>query len=279
MVLARVKDLLDGETELLQRVEALQARLTHGSADFVDVTSTRAWDGFVPEVSVVVTSYNYQSHIAEAMQSVMSSEGADVELVVVDDHSEDGSVDMIKDILSASEWFPTKLVARMANAGVGVARNTGIAHTRADRVFILDADNLIYPTALRKLSAALDRSPDAAFSYGIIARIGDHGLLSHLPWDVERLTEGNYIDAMAMIRRHVWDDIGGYDPYFSLRGWEDYEFWLRLAAEGSSAAFVPEFVGCYRVHATSRQQTVNLDTAPLMDDFRARYPFLPWAQG
>ncbi len=144
--------------------------------------------------------------------------------------------------------------------------SASLAH--AERVFVLDADNVIYPMTLKKLSTALDESPDAAFSYGIIAKDGNSGLLSHLPWDVERLTEANYIDAMAMIRRRVWNEIGDYDKYFSLRGWEDWEFWLRLAAQGSFGVFVPEFVGCYRVHSLSRQQTVNLHTEPLMKDFQ-----------
>ena len=82
-----------------------------------------------------------------------------------------------------------------------------------------------------------------------------------------------------MIRRSALDEVGGYDTYFGLRGWEDYELWLRLAASGHRAVFVPEFVGSYRVHSTSRQQTVDLDTAGLTCEFRNRYPFLPWDMG
>ncbi len=201
-----------------------------------------------PAVSVVITSYNYDRFLREAIHSVMATQEIDVELIVVDDHSQDQSVDIAAAIIEESEWFPIKLLAKAANSGVGTARNIGIAHARSDRIFILDADNLVYPSALRKLSSALDHAPDAAFSYGIINKIGQQGLLSYLPWDVERLTEGNYIDAMAMIRRQVWHDIGEYDADFSLRGWEDYEFWLRLAAAGAYAEFVPEIVGCYRVH-------------------------------
>ncbi len=198
---ARIKALLDGETDLLQRVEAWQARLLYGDADHVDVFVTRAWEGFVPDVSVVVTSYNYQALVTEAIESVMSSSGVAAELIVVDDHSQDNSVDIIRELMNITEWFPTMLLAKAANGGVGSARNVGVAQARAERVFILDADNLIYPMTLKKLSIALDESPDAAFSYGIIAKDGNSGLLSQLPWDVERLTEANYIDAMAMIRR------------------------------------------------------------------------------
>ncbi len=279
VVATRVKELLDGETELLQRVEALQSRLVYGCDDHIEVFETDPWEGFRPDVSVVISSFNYEHLISEAMVSVTSSLGVAAELVVVDDHSRDNSVQVILDQMEASSWFPIKLVVKSANSGVSVARNTAFAETRADRVFVLDADNVIYPATLHKLSAALDRSPEAAFSYGIIHTDGWHALLSHLPWDVRRLTESNYIDAMAMMRRQVWDEFGGYDPLLGIRGWEDYEFWLRLAARGLHAEFVPEFLGHYRVHGASRQQTVNLDTSPLTEEFRNRYPLLPWDQG
>ena len=209
------------------------------------------------------------------MVSVTSSLGVAAELVVVDDHSQDDSIQVILDQMAASSWFPIKLLAKSANSGVSVARNTAIAETRADRVFILDADNVIYPRTLQKLSSALDRSPEAAFSYGIIHTDGSRALVSHFPWDVTRLTEGNYIDAMAMMRRQVWDEVGGYDPLLGIRGWEDYEFWLRLAARGLHAEFVPEFLGHYRVHRASRQQTVNLDTLPSLRSFAIDIPCFP----
>ena len=138
----------------------------------------------------------------------------------------------------------------------------------------MDADNLVYPSALRKLSSALDHAPDAAFSYGIINKIGQQGLLSYLPWDVERLTEGNYIDGWRC-RRQCGTTSANMTPTSAFEAG-------RTTSSGAIGRcwglcrFVPEIVGCYRVHSTSRQPTVNLDTAPLMSDFRDLYPFLPW---
>jgi GT2 family glycosyltransferase len=171
------------------------------------------------------------------------------------------------------------LIARHANAGVSTARNTAIARARGELIFILDADNVVYPTTIQKLSAALKRAPDASFAYGIISNSDGMGLVSYLPWDVARLCQCNYIDAMALIRRSVLDEVGGYDLNFGLIGWEDYELWLRLAASDSRAEFVPEFVGVYGIHSGSRQETVALDTPSLMLNLRGRYPFLPWEQG
>lgn len=274
-VLTRVRHLIDNETKLIQHVEGLQALLVHGDAEHTLRTATSAWENFSPQVSVIITCYNYRDFVLEAMESAMCSDSVEVELIVVDDHSGDGSSETIAEAIATWSLFPILFLSRCANGGLSVARCQAIAESRADRIFILDADNRIFPTALRKLSAALDATPEAAFSYGLIAQLGEPGLVSAFPWDVTRLTVSNYIDAMAMIRRSVWEEFGGYDP--DLRGWEDYEFWLRLAAAGRSGAFVPDFVGQYRVHPGSMLETVN--TEPLMRRFRELYPFLPWTGG
>ncbi len=276
-VRARIKELIDSETALIRRVEALQARLARGDAEHADVTETPSWAGFEPKVSVLITSYNSETFLAGALMSVLDSSGVAVELVVVDDHSEDRSLTIVSDIMEQFPYFPISLVARAANGGVSSARNAGLQRARGDYVFILDSDNLIFPNALATLAGALDRASGAAFSYGIIAKSGEPGLLSHLPWDVERLCHSNYIDAMAMIRRSVFTELGGYDQYFGLLGWEDYELWLRIAAAGYVAEFVPGFVGTYSVRPGSRQETVNLDSPTLFRELKQRYAFLPWS--
>lgn len=274
----RIKELLDSETDAIQTLESLQARLRFGSADHAEVSKTSAWDRCRPDVTVLITSYNYAHFVGEAIESAMASQDLAVEIIVVDDHSQDHSIEVIKAIMDGADWFPIMLLDKAANAGVGAARNLGFAEARADRVLVLDADNIVFPNCLAKLSAALDGEPATSFAYGIIAQIGEPGLISFLPWDVERLVLGNYIDALAMIRKPAWEDLGGYDDYSSQLGWEDYEFWLRMAGDHRGAAFVPEFVACYRIHANSRQTRVNLDTAPLLATFKSRYPFLPWEE-
>lgn len=273
-VRVRIKELLESETDLVQTVEALQARLVHGRPDHFDTFTTPTWSNFSPEVSVIITSYNYADFVLEAIRSVAASTGIRAELIIVDDHSLDDSLATISSCMNELSWLPVMLIARAANAGLGAARDLGVQHSRSDRVFMLDADNVIFPTCLKKLSAMLDSEPDAAFAYGIIARTGQPGLLSQFPWQIERLTKANYIDAMAMLRKKVLEEVGGYDA--SLRGWEDWELWLRIADHGYSAAFLPDFVGTYRVHGASLLQTVNVDVTAMLKDFRDRYHFFPW---
>jgi GT2 family glycosyltransferase len=279
----RIKDLRDSGAELAQTPEA---PLRFGDEHNQEVTTSSAWDGFEAQVTVLVTSYNNHDFIGEAVASVMASEGILAEIVIVDNGSQDTSVSLVRSVMRDHPECPMMLIANSANAGVGAARDTGFGVARTERVFVLDAESYVFPSALHKLSdaldrapdaafaygiiacpgrsgAALDRAPDAAFAYGTIACPGESGIISHLAWDIERLLEGNYIDAMAMLRRSVWEQVGGFGAFCSLRGWADYELWLRIAAYGWEAAFVPELLASHRVHGVSQQNTVELDTEPL----------------
>ena len=249
-VRSRIKDLMLDEIGLLRRLEAMYARLRYGSAEYATDETTPAFPDVEPDTTVVVSLYNYEQHVAEAIDSVVKSAGVVADLVIVDDNSRDHSRDVVRSKMAEYPWFPIRLIAKAANQGLSAARNTGFELARASKVFVLDADNAVYPTGLAKLSAALDDS-DAAGAYGIIACHGARdGLVSCLPWAVELLTVGNYIDAMAMIRRSAWQEIGGYDPAMDVLGggWEDYDFFLRLATNGQRAVLVPEIVASYRAH-------------------------------
>jgi hypothetical protein len=272
----RAKRLLDSETVLIQQVDALSASFRHGDRDYADTFATGAWEDCHPHVSVILTSYNYEKFITETIDSVMSSVGVALELIVIDDRSDDASVSVVQQVMSAHDWFPMMLMARAANVGQSLARNMGIARSRGEFVFILDSDNAIYPTTLRKLSDALERAPDAAFAYGIIAKSDRGGLLSQFPWDLEHLCHGNYIDAMTMLRRSVLDEVGGLRSFW---GWEDYELWCRLASNGHHGEFIPEIVAWYRVHSTNALHTTNLDIVRLIGELHRRYPSLPWSEG
>jgi hypothetical protein len=95
-----------------------------------------------------------------------------------------------------------------------------------------------------------------------------------VPW----LTDGNYIDAQAMIRRSTFTRHGGYrtgDPL--VYGWEDWELWLRLAAAGEYGVHVPEMLGRYRSQATSMISVSNLAADAMHDHLRSLYPDLPWS--
>jgi glycosyltransferase involved in cell wall biosynthesis len=233
-------------------------------------------------VSVVVTLYNYEHHIREALRSVAISDDADYEVIVVDDASSDGSLATTRAALEEIPWLPAKVISRARNGGLAAARNLGIAESRAPYVFILDADNAIYPHALTRLADALDRDPGAAFAYGIIAQqapTGPYGLLSWHRWSAHRLAHGNFVDAMAMLRRSEVLAAGGYASDPRLHGWEDFALCCEFAERGQRGLLLPEIVARYRVSPHSMISVTNIDTAEAWAALAARYPVTTAALG
>src|SRR5207247_10391039 len=159
-------------------------------------------------------------------------------------------------------WFPALLARHAVNCGLGRARNALVERARGEFVFMLDADNEIYPATLGRLVAALEADPEAMFAYPILAvfEAGEPAdLLSAQAWDPEMLGYENYIDAMSLIRRQDLRDIGGYAEDPRLVGWEDYDLWCRVAESGRYGVHLPEILAGYRGTAHSMIGLTNLD--------------------
>jgi hypothetical protein len=236
-----------------------------------------------PEVSVVLTAYNHADLVGDAIRSVALADMSDVEVVAVDDGSSDGTADAIAAAAAESPWLSVRLVRRPDNSGLpAIARNLAVTHARAEKLFVLDGDNLVLPQGLTKLAAALDDDPGAAFANGIVERFdqdGPRGLFSYLDWDPERFRYGNYIDAMAMIRASALEAVGGYPTEQVLGGWEDFALWLAMADAGMRGVRVPDFVGRYRVSPYSMLTTADLDQASIWTTLLRRYPVLTRSDG
>ena len=234
-------------------------------------------------MSVVVPLFDQGRFLAAAVDSVVAASGrvhGGVELIIVDDHSTDDSATVAAALLAARPWLPATLLRRATNGGLSAARNTGLAVARGAYVLPLDADNLLYPSGVHTLLARLADAPgDVVATYGILERFderGSVGVTSHLPWDVDLLVHGAYIDAMALFRRPALVELGAWADPPGIGGWEDYSLWLRAAELGCRAELVPAFVGRYREHAGSMRRISDIDMQESFVVLRQRHPRLPW---
>lgn len=272
------KRLALAENDALRRLDAVSGLLRHGAPQHVERIETPAYATTRPEVSAVVTLYNYADVVTETLDSLAASDDVDVEIVVVEDHATDDSREVVRRFIADHPDLPMVLLAKDANEGLAAARNTGFEAARADLVMVIDADNLVYPTCLRRLADALEREPDAGAAYAILEDFGDQrNVRSAIAWDPARLCAANYIDAQSMIRRSTWEALGGYrgdDDH--VYGWEDWDLWLRLAASGGRAVLVPQILGRYRVQQGSMIALTNLATDDAIAAMHRRYPDLPW---
>src|SRR4051794_7057293 len=131
-----------------------------------------------PRVSVVVPVYDVEAYLPATLDSVLGQAGVDLQVVVVDDGSTDGS-GAIADGYAARD--PRVRVVHTTNHGLGAARNEGLAHATGDLLAFADSDDVVPPGAYAALLRPLQRS-GADFVTGSVARWDGSNGLSELPW-------------------------------------------------------------------------------------------------
>lgn len=214
--------------------------------------------------TVCITLYNYEKFIGESLMSVYDQSLDAIGLVVLDDHSTDDGCARVESWMRAfaNRFAGIRLARHQKNRGLALSRNGAVSMSASEKVMILDADNLLYPRCVERLADSLEDTK-FGFAYSIIEQFGsERSLLNWYPWDVESLKKDNYIDAMAMIRKSVWTEIGGYRR-MGVAGWEDYDFWCKCVEAGYEGLFVPEILARYRLHRASmlRTETNTADNA------------------
>jgi hypothetical protein len=116
---------------------------------------------------------------------------------------------------------------------------------------------------------------DASFAYCYLEKFGKTSCLQNTkPWNPATLRYGNTIDAMVLLRKKVWEYLNGYSTNETMRlGWEDFEFWFKIARAKGWGLLVPEILARYRVHRSSMlQTTTNPNADKLWAYLRSNYP-------
>lgn len=238
---------------------------------------TPAWATAKARVSIVTALFNYERHIGAALESVARGWYQDIEFVIVDDASTDGSREAVRRFMRDHPSIPVRLARHPVNRGLGPARNAALDFARGEFVFVLDADNLVYRHGLQRHVEALDADREASFAYGIVGMFtgdGPYAVLSQYAWNPQRLRRGNYIDAMSMWRRSAIRSLGGYVTDRRLWGWEDYDLWCRAADVGYRGAHVPEVLTRYRVARHSMLSLTNISASTAVSVLTERAPRL-----
>jgi glycosyltransferase involved in cell wall biosynthesis len=206
-------------------------------------------------VSIVIPVYNPGHFLQETLQSIEAARTPSLrEVIIVDDGSTDPiTLELLKD-LEKSQY----LVMRQPNRGVGAARNAGIRVAQGDFILPVDDDNRIRRPYLAEGPTLLDRDQSVGVVYGDAEYFGERTGRWRVPqFDLVRLVDANFIDACALFRKRVWEDLGGYDEHMPHMGWEDWDFWLRAAIRGWRFVHLQEVTFDYRVRAGSMLTEVN----------------------
>jgi glycosyltransferase involved in cell wall biosynthesis len=186
----------------------------------------------MPLISVIIPAYNGEETIRETIESVLNQSFKDFEILVINDGSQDATLDIINSIKD----FRLKVFS-YSNAGQAVSRNRGFSQSSGEFIAFLDADDLWTPTKLEAQLKALQDNPQAAVAYSWSDFIDEKGQFlrgasrSTLSGDVyAKLLLTDFLDngSNPLIRRQALIEVGGFDE--TLTPAEDWDMWLRLAA-------------------------------------------------
>ena len=211
----------------------------------------------MPLVSVVIPLYNKERYITKTIHSVLSQSLQDLQIIVVDDGSTDQSA-----MLARTIGDHRVRVVTQENAGVEIARNTGLKASDSRFIVFLDADDVIYPQCLEQQSRRLEGDSAlvavATWAHQIDAKGRVIGRLRcpHTDRDIryQMCFSNPFVNSSVMTLRSVIESIDGYDATRGPRFAEDYDLWLRLSTRGSLAA-VPRYLTAYRLLNESRSQS------------------------
>jgi alpha-1,3-rhamnosyltransferase len=208
----------------------------------------------VPQVSVIIASYNHAAFVETAVRSVLGQSWPATELIVLDDGSTDGSAALL-DALSTELGFTYR---GQANQGLSATLNRGVAMARGEYVALLGSDDLMLPDRLEKQVALLERRPDVAICAGNALVIDGEGTVVRSqrmrPYreldfdDVFLFRKHHPLAPTLTIRRCVLQHIGGFDPELRL---EDLDIFLRITRDGHRIAVLNDVLSYYRKHGAN----------------------------
>ncbi len=217
-----------------------------------------------PVVSIIIPVFNGEEYVARAIESALNQTLKEVEVIVVDDGSTDGTPDVLKS-------FEGHIVdIRQENGGVAAALNTGIRASQGKYVCFLGSDDTVMPNKAELQATFLDKYPEVGLCYGAWQRRDISGILHTIsgpswlcdgtvPQDelVYRLVQGTRFPASSPLIRGRWlRAVGGHDE--SLRSCVDLDLWWRLAAAGCAFRGIDEVVTLWWVRPMSLSKDPEL---------------------
>ena len=206
--------------------------------------------------SIIIPLYNKENYIKQTLNSVLSQEYYNYEIIVIDDGSTDKGFSIVSEIAKKNKKIK---IYQQTNQGVSIARNNGLKHAKYNYICFLDADDIWYPSFLTKVNHLIENYPKAdIFAVNLYHNYGKKKksyIDKTLP---DYFTEGyieNYFKTFrngksilmpsnTCLRREILTD----DPLFmpDIKLTEDTELWCRLALK-SKIAFTKDFCVEYRI--------------------------------
>lgn len=210
-------------------------------------------------VSVIMTAYNRERYIADAIESVLASTFTDFELIIVDDTSTDNTVNIARKY--EEQDSRVKVYVNEKNLGDYPNRNRATSLAKGKYLKYVDADDLIYPWGLEILVNCMEKYPDSG--WGLCSIYQDEERIFPFCLDKSQIFNYHYTKnglfqkagLSSIITREIFEKIGGFS---GRRHLGDLELWVRLSLI-SSVVLMPDGVVWHRIHDEQESKANRID--------------------
>jgi glycosyltransferase involved in cell wall biosynthesis len=237
----------------------------------------------VPRASVVVPCYKYGRYLPQLVRTVLAQPSVDVDILIVDDASPDGSGDVAERL--AAKNPRVKVLRHMSNKGHIQTYNDGLQAVTGDYVVLLSADDLLPAGALTRAVALMEAHPDVGFVYGyarsfsgeppaVNGAVRNWSVWPGIDWLRASARRGrSFISSPEVVMRSAaLRQVGGYDPQLPHSG--DLDMWLRTAARWDVGRVNGPVQALYRVHDANMHLTAYAGWLTDLDARRRTFSLL-----
>lgn len=202
-------------------------------------------------ISVVTPSLNGAKYLRRTIESVLS-QNVDLEYIIVDGGSTDGTVDILNEYRSKARI----IIERDRGQADAIAKGFSLA--QGEILAWLNSDDMYLPDALAKVASIFERGGDFVFGHVLIVNAKDQVLRKRfaIPVAFPDLFYGSYVipQESTFFSRKLYQRCGGIDPSFEYA--MDYDLWLRMA-KVRTPLLLDAFLACFRFHAEQKSRQVD----------------------
>lgn len=230
--------------------------------DWLDMTD-------LPKVTIITPSFNQAEFLENTIQSVLEQGYPNLEYMIIDGGSTDGSLDIIKKYENRLSWWISE-----PDCGQSDAINKGLQRASGEIISWLNSDDLHMPGTISVIVNAFKETPDMGLIYGDVLSIDRVGhvfnVMRYADWGLDDLMTFSIIgQAGTFIRREVLNETGLLDPNFHCL--MDHHLWLRIA-QVAPMRYLPEAIAAARFHPQAKNLAITEEFG------REAYQLVNWMQ-